>query len=134
MFKDKTMVGGILLLLVGVGIAIALWVFLLQTPQEASQPISSEPIASNLTGSGVDATAGFVTFGIVPAASQASFSLGELLRGEPQMVVGSTDQIAGQLIVGVSLSVTVIEKVQLELLPAASVAVHTTLVVPFGKL
>src|SRR5207249_8722183 len=40
----------------------------------------------------------------------------------------------GQLIVGGWLSTTVTLKVQFELLPLASVAVHTTLVVPFAKL
>src|SRR5436309_330150 len=40
---------------------------------------------------------------------------------------------AGQLMLGVWLSLTVTEKVQLELLPAASVAVHTTLLVPTWK-
>src|SRR5436309_12194555 len=40
----------------------------------------------------------------------------------------------GQLSVGGSESVTVKVNVQLELLPDASVAVQTTLVVPFGKL
>src|SRR5207245_787320 len=45
-----------------------------------------------------------------------------------------TVTVAGQLMVGDWVSVTVTENVQLELLPDASVAVHTTLVVPFGKL
>jgi len=42
--------------------------------------------------------------------------------------------LPGQLGTGRSVSLTVTENVQLELLPDASVAVHTTLVVPFGKL
>jgi hypothetical protein len=45
-----------------------------------------------------------------------------------------TVMLPEQVITGGSVSVTVTENVQLELLPAASVAVHTTLVVPFGKL
>src|SRR5439155_392567 len=45
-----------------------------------------------------------------------------------------TVTLAGQLMVGDWLSLTVTEKLQLELLPDASVAVHTTLVVPLGKL
>src|ERR1043166_7842908 len=40
----------------------------------------------------------------------------------------------GQLIVGGWLSTTVTLKVQFEVLPLASVAVHTTLVVPIAKL
>ena len=40
---------------------------------------------------------------------------------------------AGQLILGFSVSFTVTEKVQVEVLPDASVAVEVTVVVPFGK-
>src|SRR6266850_6433421 len=42
--------------------------------------------------------------------------------------------LPGQPGTGFSVSVTVTVKLQFELLPDASVAVHTTLVVPFGKL
>src|SRR5882724_11332622 len=42
--------------------------------------------------------------------------------------------LPGQPGTGRSVSLTVTEKLQLELLPTASVAVHSTLVVPFGKL
>ncbi len=102
MLKDKTMMGGILLLLVGVVIALGLWFFLLQTPEEASQPIYSEPITSDVVGSGVDATADFVTFEISQDESEARYSLGELLRGQPTTVVGSTNQVAGQIIVNLN--------------------------------
>jgi polyisoprenoid-binding protein YceI len=101
MLQDKTMVGGILLLLVGVGIALFLWFFLLQTPEEASRPINSEPIASGNNGN-VDATADFVTFDIAQDESEVSFSLGELLRGEPTTVVGTTNQVAGQIVLNLN--------------------------------
>src|ERR1041384_5602192 len=42
--------------------------------------------------------------------------------------------LPGQLGTGRSVSLTVTVKVQFELLPLASVAVHTTLVVPLAKL
>src|SRR5439155_8240569 len=45
-----------------------------------------------------------------------------------------TVTLAGQLMLGDWLSLTVTVKLQLELLPDVSVAVHTTLVVPLGKL
>ncbi len=102
MLKDKTMMGGIALLLVGVAIALGLWFFLLQTPEEASQPINSEPIASDVVSSGLDATVDFVTFEIVQEESEVRYSLGELLRGEPKTVIGSTNQVAGQLIVNLN--------------------------------
>lgn len=43
-----------------------------------------------------------VVFEIVQAESEARFSLGELLRGNPNTVVGVTDQVAGQLSVDLS--------------------------------
>ncbi|KAA3664500.1 MAG: YceI family protein [Chloroflexi bacterium] len=102
MLKDKTMMGGIALLFVGVAIALGLWVLLLQTSDDAIQPISSEPITSDIVSSGVDATVDFVTFEIAQAESEARYSLGELLRGQPKTVVGSTNQVAGQLIVNLN--------------------------------
>lgn len=102
MLKDKTTIGGILLLSVGVMIAITLWLLLLQTPEEAGQPISSQPITSAVNTIGVDATVDFVTFDIVQAESEARYSLGEFLRGEPQTVVGRSNQVAGQLIVNLN--------------------------------
>lgn len=102
MLKDKTVMGGIALLLVGVAIALGLWLLLLQTPEEATQPISSDPIASDIVSSGADATTDFVTFEISQDESEARYSLGELLRGQPKTVVGSTNQVAGQLIVNLN--------------------------------
>ena len=102
MLQDKTMVGGILLLLVGVGIALFLWFFLLQTPEEASEPISSEPVVTNGNNGSVDATADFVTFDIAQDESEVRFSLGELLRGEPTTVVGTTNQVAGQIVLNLN--------------------------------
>jgi len=102
MLKDKTMMGGIALLFVGVAIALGLWVLVLQTPGAASEPISSEPIASDIVSSGVDATADFVTFEISQAESEVRYFLGELLRGQPKTVVGSTNQVAGQLLVNLN--------------------------------
>lgn len=42
-------------------------------------------------------TASPTTFEIVPAESQASFVIDEVLRGAPKTVVGTTDQVAGQI-------------------------------------
>ncbi len=43
-----------------------------------------------------------VTFAIVQAESEARFSLGEILRGNPVTVVGATDQVAGEISVDFS--------------------------------
>ncbi len=42
---------------------------------------------------------GTVTFMIVQAESEARFTLGELLRGNPKTVVGITDQVTGEFLV-----------------------------------
>src|SRR3989442_7190471 len=55
-----------------------------------------------------------------------------LLAQQPGAVL--TVMLPGQLGTGRSMSVTVTVKVQFELLPLASVAVHTTLVVPLANL
>lgn len=40
---------------------------------------------------------GVVTFELVQAESEARFSLGEILRGNPKTVVGVTDQVSGKI-------------------------------------
>jgi len=42
-------------------------------------------------------SAGAIAFAIIPAESQASFTLGELLRGSPKTVIGVTDQVSGEI-------------------------------------
>ena len=96
------MAGGVLLLLVGVMIAAGLWFLLLRTPEEASEPIRSVTLNTAVTVTGTDATTDFVIFELVQAESEVRFSLGELLRGEPKIVVGTTDQVAAQLAVNLS--------------------------------
>src|SRR5258706_5652950 len=74
----------------------------------------------------------------------ATLQLSPVLRGVPAAVftpVASHEPMsalivtfAGQVIVGGSVSLTVTVKLQFELLPDASVAVHTTVVVSLAKL
>ena len=45
------------------------------------------------------AASGPVVFNITPEQSQVSFTLTEELRGQPTTVVGTTDQVAGQIAV-----------------------------------
>lgn len=54
--------------------------------------VSSDPAISTTA-------AGPLTFEIVPGESLAAFSIGEVLRGEGKQVIGTTDQVAGQLLV-----------------------------------
>lgn len=96
MLKDKTLLGGILLLLVGVLVAVGLWVLVLRTPAPAGGPVEAVPVTP---AGDATAVAGATIFEIVSAESEARFILGELLRGVDTTVVGATDQIAGQIIV-----------------------------------
>jgi polyisoprenoid-binding protein YceI len=59
-----------------------------ETPAEASSQ-EDEPVEEIL--------ASLFTFEIVPAESEARFVIDEVLRGAPVTVVGTTDQVAGQL-------------------------------------
>lgn len=89
----------------------------LRTPEEASEPISSIPL-ENPTNSAdgvteadgstdaesgpesdgdASAVTGVVLFEIVQAESEARFTINEILGGKPNTVVGSTDQVAGQI-------------------------------------
>lgn len=85
----------------------------LTAPEEASAPIEAIPLATQTTaaetvteeatsepspGGATDQTsAGPVLFQIDPAASQVRFELDEDLRGVRTTVVGTTDQVAGEL-------------------------------------
>jgi polyisoprenoid-binding protein YceI len=59
-----------------------------ETPAEASSQ-EDEPVE--------EISASLFTFEIVPAESEARFVIDEVLRGAPKTVVGTTDQVAGQL-------------------------------------
>jgi polyisoprenoid-binding protein YceI len=60
-----------------------------ETPAEASSQ-EDEPVE--------EISASLFTFEIVPAESEARFVIDEVLRGAPKTVVGTTDQVAGQLV------------------------------------
>jgi polyisoprenoid-binding protein YceI len=59
-----------------------------ETPAEASSQ-EDEPVE--------EMSASLITYEIVPAESAARFVIDEVLRGAPKTVVGTTDQVAGQL-------------------------------------
>jgi polyisoprenoid-binding protein YceI len=87
----------------------------LKPPAEADAPITAIPItleSSTATpaadvqvtsqpntepGATQAANGGTVIYQIVPADSKASFTIDEVLRGQPNTVVGTTDQVAGQV-------------------------------------
>ena len=86
--KDKTLIGGIVFTVAGILIFVALWFFVLRDQQVVSEPITSAPLANPASGT---------TLYEITRASEARFSLGEVLRGSPTTVVGITNQVAGQI-------------------------------------
>ncbi len=94
----------IVLLLGAVGYTV------LRTPAEASAPISAIPLASSSasassTGTAAQATTATTTdvdvilAQIVQAESEARFVIDEVLNNAPKTVVGTTDEVAGELAV-----------------------------------
>lgn len=85
------------------GLVVVVGIFgyaVLQQPAAPSGPIEATPVEMQGTGTGVasgepspDAT----LLQIQPGASTASFTVEEILHGEATTVVGTTDQVAGQI-------------------------------------
>lgn len=62
---------------------------------EATEPIESVAVEQGAGAPSSGATAR--RFEIQPGRSEARFEIDEVLRGEPKTVVGTTDQVAGQI-------------------------------------
>ncbi len=60
---------------------------------------AAAPTAAASTAPAAPAAGELTRFQLVQGESQASFALDEVLRGEPKTVVGSTDQVAGEIAV-----------------------------------
>ena len=85
--------GVVALALLGLAGAGAYTVF--KPTPEASAPIQSVAVQA----ASAPANAGSVTrFEIQPGESEARFVIDEILRGEPKTVVGTTNQVAGQIL------------------------------------
>lgn len=80
---------------------------ILQEPEAPSAPLEAVPVEVDNTaadevseGETNDAAGGATTvFTIDPSASTVSFILDEELRGQPKTVVGTTDQVSGEIAV-----------------------------------
>jgi polyisoprenoid-binding protein YceI len=94
-----------------IGLGVVAYAFF-KPPEEASGPIEAIPVnvepsatdsPAQTTGDAVasdpesGATANSVTFEIVPSNSEVRFIIEEVLNGAPKTVVGTTDQIAGEI-------------------------------------
>lgn len=103
MLRNRAVQIIIVLGLIGVIVVAALALAFLRPPQEASVDTQdpTEEVAEVTEETEGDEkptpVPGVAIFEIVPAESQARFTLGEILRGENNTVVGSTDQVAGQI-------------------------------------
>ena len=82
-------------IIIGIVAAVALaaavgflYVYVSGGSGEASAPLTAEA---------VDVTEGATVFTIMPEESLVSFELDEVLMGQPKTVVGTTDQVAGQI-------------------------------------
>ncbi|MCB8981640.1 MAG: YceI family protein [Ardenticatenaceae bacterium] len=89
--KDKTLIGGIVVMVVGAVLIGVVWLVFFQPARTPSAPLTAVPIT--LTGDSNQ----FTIFEIVPTESLATFTLSETLRGLPTTVVGRSREIAGQI-------------------------------------
>src|SRR5215210_5916890 len=62
-------------------------------PAQATAPVASAPVGQGSAGAATDTP----VFEIDPNASSARFVVDEILRGSPYTVVGTTNQVAGQI-------------------------------------
>lgn len=91
--KDKTLVGGIILMVGGALLIGVVWFVFLQPSRTPTVPLTAIPVT--IAGD----SSGYTVFEIIPAESEVTFTLNETLRGLPTIVVGSSQQIAGQIAV-----------------------------------
>jgi len=85
------MMVSVVLLAVAAAVAVAGYA-MFKPPAEATAPIASTPVAQGPAAAGTAAV-----FEIDPNASSARFVIDEILRGSPYTVVGTTNQVAGQI-------------------------------------
>ncbi|MEZ4590169.1 MAG: YceI family protein [Chloroflexota bacterium] len=91
--RDKTLLGGLVVMGVGVILIGVVWALFLQPARTPTEPLTAVPIS--LEG---DIT-NYTLFEITSGESEVTFSLDEILRGLPTIVVGTSRQIAGQIAV-----------------------------------
>ncbi len=88
--KDKTLLGGIVVMIVGAILIGVVWVLFLQPAQTPSAVLTTVPIT-------LPDNSQFTILEIVPEESLVTFTLDETLRGLPTTVVGQSRAVAGQI-------------------------------------
>lgn len=91
--KDKTLLGGIIIMIVGAVLIGVVWVLFLQPSRTPTEPLVAIPLELG------EAQEQYTLFTIVPEESEVIFTLDEELRGLPTEVVGGSRQVAGQIAV-----------------------------------
>ena len=89
--KDKTLVGGIIVMVIGALLIGIVWFFFLKPTIAPSAPIEAIPI--EIEGD----SNSYIIFEITQAESSVSFTLEETLRGLPTTVVGFSQEVSGQI-------------------------------------
>lgn len=90
--KDKTLLGGIVVMIVGAILIGVVWVLFLQPAQTPSAVLTAVPIT-------LPDSSQYTVLEIVPDESLVTFTLDETLRGLPTTVVGQSRAVAGQIAV-----------------------------------
>ena len=85
----KMILSGVLLAAIAVATVVGYTVF--RPPAQASAPIEAAPVAQSASADSAE------VFQIDPNSSTARFVIDEILRGQPKTVVGTTNQVAGQI-------------------------------------
>lgn len=89
--KDKTLAGGIVVMIVGAFLIGVVWFVFLQPARTPTAPLEAIPLEIEENSSS------FALFEIMPAESEVTFTLNELLRGLPTTVVGRSGAVVGQI-------------------------------------
>jgi polyisoprenoid-binding protein YceI len=90
--KDKTLVGGIAVMVLGAILIGIVWAIFLNPGQNPTAPLVAIPVA-------IDADTNPTIFEILPNESEVTFKLNETLRGFPTIVEGYSQQVIGQIAV-----------------------------------
>lgn len=91
--KDKTLLGGVIVMGLGAVLIGVVWVLFLQPSRTPTEPLTAVPVQP------AGDPANYTIFEINPAESEVTFSLDETLRGLPTIVIGNSRQVAGQIAV-----------------------------------
>ncbi len=90
----KTLPLFLLVMMTALGIA---GYVLLRSPAAASGPLQAIPLQTESASAATDPSLSELLYTIDQSQSRARFIVDEVLRGQPQTVVGGTDQVAGQI-------------------------------------